>query len=301
MFLNITNIPVQKLQSDLFDEKKLQVSVLRLDKIHPVVSGNKIFKLYYFLQQALQNTNKRILTFGGPYSNHLAATAYACRQMGIPCTGIVRGEKPLHLSHTLQGCLNDGMQLHFISRQLYTKKESAEYLSSLQNEFENCIIIPEGGYGGIGAKGASLIYDCIQADMYTHICTAAGTATTAAGLLMDSTSQQVICVNVLKGITDMEQRIAFCCGQFYKKNKLHILNQYHFGGYAKKTPALINFMNQLWLQHQLPTDFVYTAKMMYAVFNTIENNGFTPGSNILCLHTGGLQGNNSLPQATLLF
>jgi 1-aminocyclopropane-1-carboxylate deaminase len=301
MFLNITNIPVEKLQDNLFDEKKLQVSVLRLDKIHPVVSGNKIFKLHYFLQQALQQPHKTVATFGGAYSNHLAATAYACNLLGLKSIGIVRGEKPAQLSHTLQQCLTNGMHLHFISRQEYALRDNPDFLLTFNKKFTGCIIIPEGGYDITGAKGAAQIHTCIPAHTFTHICTAAGTATTAAGLLMGSTNQQIICVNVLKGTGDMERRIAFCCNNNYENQQLQVLNQYNFGGYAKKTPRLIAFMNQLWQQHHLPTDFVYTAKMMYAVMDKIKNDGFAPGSNILCIHTGGLQGNNSLPKGTLLF
>lgn len=301
MPFNILDAPVEELNSMVFTTARLQVSVLRLDKIHPVVSGNKIFKLHYFLKAAVESPNKTLLTFGGAYSNHLAATAYACKQAGVKSIAVVRGEKPSVLSHTLQHCLDNGMHLKFVTREDYTTKDEIIFLQQLQNEFGECIIVPEGGFGVTGAKGAAKIYECIPSNTFTHICTAVGTATTAAGLLSSTVNETIICIPVLKGMTDIKQRIALCGVNIAKANQLQILDEYHFGGYAKKTPELISFMNELWQQFQLPTDFVYTAKMFYAIFDKIKKGWFTPGCNILCIHTGGLQGNLSLPAGSLLF
>jgi 1-aminocyclopropane-1-carboxylate deaminase len=301
MLLNILNTPVEILHDELFQQKKISVAVLRLDKIHPIVSGNKLFKLHYFLQQAISSSHKTIVTFGGAYSNHLVATAFACQATGLKSISIVRGEKPAQLSTTLQHCINYGMQLKFISREAYSKKEEDDFLAALKNEWGECIIIPEGGYHALGAKGAALIYDLIKDNSYTHICTATGTATTLAGLLLNGGDKKIISVPVLKGMNDIEERINFLFGNNFKPGMLQIFNNYHFGGYAKKTQELTNFMNYLWQQHQLPTDFVYTAKLFFGVFDKIKNNYFEEHSNILCLHTGGLQGNSSLPAGTLLF
>lgn len=301
MHFNILHTPVDVLKSIVFSTMGLRVSVLRLDKIHPIISGNKIFKLHYFLKEALASQHKTIATFGGAYSNHLAATAYACKTAGIKCIGIVRGEQAAALSHTLQFCTKTGMELQFVSRELYAEKETSPFVEQLKNEHGGCTIIPEGGYGIKGAKGAALIHELIQPATYTHICTAAGTATTTAGVLMGAATETIICVPVLKGMTDMEERIAQCTNGNFKKNQLLVFTDYHFGGYAKKTPELIAFMNELWQQYRLPTDFVYTAKMMYAITDKIKQGYFAAGSNILCLHTGGLQGNLSLPKGSLLY
>jgi 1-aminocyclopropane-1-carboxylate deaminase len=301
MPFNIFNAPLQVLSNPSFQQKKITLSVLRLDKIHPEVSGNKLFKLHYFLQAAMESSCKTIITFGGAFSNHLVATAYACKANDLQCVGIVRGEKPTQLSATLQNCINYGMQLRFISREMYAKKETKHFLADIEKQFEGCIIIPEGGYHPLGAKGATTIYNLIEKNNFTHICTAAGTATTLAGLLLNVQEQQIITVPVLKGFTDIMERLQFLGEGYCKTNKLTVFNEYHFGGYAKKTPDLLHFMNILWQQHQLPTDFVYTAKLFYAIFDKINNNYFDPNSNILCLHTGGLQGNTSLPANTLLF
>jgi 1-aminocyclopropane-1-carboxylate deaminase len=302
MLFDISKANIEELYDDLFTQKQVSVSVLRLDKIHPLVSGNKLFKLHYFLEDAVAGKHKTILTFGGAYSNHLCATAYACKVLQLKSIGIVRGEKPEQLSHTLQQCLQDGMQLQFISRQEYAKKNDPAFINNLKAAYGECIIIPEGGYHPLGAKGASLIMGLIKDNSYTHICTAAGTATTLAGILMAAKPEQIV-INfpVLKGITDTKIRIAQFTGNESEFKNLVTVNNYHFGGYAKKSELLIQFMNQCWRQYSLPLDFVYTAKMFFGITECIKNDAFAKGSKILCLHTGGLQGNKSLPLNTLLF
>lgn len=306
MLFDTSKATVDELADELFVQKQVQVFVLRLDKIHPVVSGNKLFKLHYFLEEALTNpkdaVQKTVVTFGGAYSNHLSATAYACKQLQLKCVGIVRGEKPMQRSNTLQQCSNDGMQLHFISREEYHLKESSAFLQTIERQFGNCLIIPEGGYHPTGAKGAALIMDLIAEQNFTHICTASGTATTVAGLLLAAKAgQQIIEVPVLKGISDIDDRLKYLIKKNNTEKNPYRFTEYHFGGYAKKTEALLDFMNHCWLQHNLPLDFVYTAKLMFAVIDNLKNNYFAKGSKILCIHSGGLQGNKSLPLGRLIF
>ena len=302
MLFDISKAVIEDLRDELFTKKQVTLSVLRLDKIHPVISGNKLFKLHYFLEEAISNNNKIIITFGGAYSNHLAATAHACNLLQLKSVGIVRGEKPAQLSHTLQQCLRDGMQLKFISRQEYAKKETPSFYKDLKSQFGDCFIIPEGGYHPTGARGAALIMDLIKDNSYTHICIPSGTATTLAGLLMGAKpTQKVISFPILKSMTDNKIRIKELTGNSKEFDNLLILNQYHFGGYAKKTGPLINFMDDCWLQYKLPLDFVYTAKMFFGVIESIKNGVFETGSKILCVHTGGLQGNKSLPLKSLSF
>lgn len=287
-----------ELKGKLFTDRNISVSVARLDKIHPIVSGNKLFKLHYFLEHALKEKNKALLTFGGAYSNHLAATAFACRETGIRSIGIVRGERQSTLSHTLKQCEADGMELHFISREDYRNKDSSGLLKELA---EDCIIVPEGGYHPMGALGAALIEDKIKTKAPTHVCTAIGTATTAAGLLMNlPAAVKVIGIPVLKEMNDITERISFLTGNKQYSNFI-CFNEYHFGGYAKKTNELIQFMNDFYSENSIPTDFVYTAKMMFAINDKIRAGYFEEGSRIVCLHTGGLQGNDSLPASTLVF
>ena len=270
MLFDTSKANIEELHDELFAEKQVSVSVLRLDKIHPLVSGNKLFKLHYFLEESIN-------------SSHPAGSG---------------GKTVL----TLQQCLQDGMQLQFISRQQYIQKDDPAFINSLKATYGECVIIPEGGYHPLGAKGAALIMDLVKDKSYTHICTASGTATTLAGILMAARPEQtVVGFPVLKGITDIKNNIIKLTEKVAEFENLLVLNNYHFGGYAKKTDLLIQFMNQCWLKHQLPLDFVYTAKMLFGTFDAVKNDTFTRGSKILCLHTGGLQGNKSLPLNTLLF
>ncbi len=295
MLFPVPDIPLQELTSNILAEKKLRLFVLRLDQVHPVVSGNKLFKLQYFLEAALKKRHDTVITFGGAYSNHLVATAYACKELNLKSIGIVRGEAPPTLSHSLQQCLDMSMDLRFVSREQYSQ------VSQEMIEQPNTTLIPEGGYAAAGAAGATGIFELLHEPDITHIITATGTATTLAGLLLKAGNMQtIISVPVLKGFSDIPERLQLLTGKS-RYNNLDIFNDYHFGGYAKKTPGLIAFMNDLYLEHDLPTDFVYTAKMMYAVFDKVKQGYFAEGSSIVAIHTGGLQGNQSLPPGTLIF
>lgn len=301
MLFPTSKIYIQKLSDNLFEQKQVSVSVLRLDQLHAIVSGNKLFKLHYFLELAAQQLKEGIVTFGGTYSNHLVATAFACKEIGIKSIGIIRGEQPKEISHTLKACIAHGMELKFITRQEYDQKEEPIFLESINFSYPNFLIIPEGAYNPLGANGASLIMDRIPIDT-THICCAIGTATTFAGLSKNlKNEQQLIGFPVLKNMNDIEKRVTFLSSLPYNKIQIQIINKYHFGGYAKKNNHLIESMNLIYEKHQLPTDFVYTGKMMTGVIDCISNGFFKKGSEILCIHTGGLQGNLSLEPGTLKF
>ncbi len=297
---DIQNSATVCIENELILSKQLSVSIVRFDQIHPIISGNKIFKLHYFLQH--HKAGNTLITFGGPYSNHLVATAFACNEKKIACIGIVRGEKPASFSKTLNDCINYGMQLKFLDRTLYNNKDSADFIKQIKQKYGiNITIIPEGGYHPTGAAGAALMMNHIPSSA-THICCASGTATTSAGLLIKKQPhQQIVAIPVLKGMNDFTERLQYLTGQTYGSNHLFIADQYHFGGYAKKTPQLLAFMNEIYMRFAIPTDFVYTGKMLFAVMDLIEKDFFPIGSNIVCLHTGGLQGNSSLPAGTLTF
>jgi 1-aminocyclopropane-1-carboxylate deaminase len=301
MLCYTNNIPFTSICSDLLKKHSVKMHVCRLDQLHPVVSGNKLFKLHYFLQAALAEDHRTVLTFGGAYSNHLVATAFACRERGLKSIGVVRGEAAETLSHTLAQCSAYGMQLHFISRNDYKISQTPEYISTLQQQSGPFTLVPEGGYHPMGADGAALIMEAEENKNATHICTAVGTATTLAGILKGSSeTQEIIAVPVLKNLHDLSARIQYLTGNDIPE-RLTVSDDYHFGGYAKKTPALINFMNEFYRSHHIPTDWVYTAKMMYAIFDQLEKGYLKPDSRIVLLHTGGLQGNLSLPEDTLIY
>ncbi len=289
-------IEIDEIYDDIWNKKNITVSLLRLDRIHPAISGNKMFKLYYFLKNAI-SLNKKILTYGGAWSNHLAATAAVCKELKLDCIGIVRGDKPAKLSHTLLFCMQQGMQLQFISRSEYAKREVSNY----QKNAEEYIIIPEGGYSPEGVAGAAIISQYLKNKNFTHVCCSVGTATTLAGLVSaKNVDVEVIGFSALKNLTDVEKRMQFLL-QNKLKNSYNLRSDYHFGGYAKKNDELIFFMNGFYKKHSIPLDFVYTGKMMFGVNDLLQKNYFPSTSNIVCIHTGGLQGNSSLPAGILSF
>ncbi len=290
-------IRTQSLQDRWLREHQVQLDVLRLDEVHPVVSGNKWFKLHYYLQEAVAGHYDTIATFGGAYSNHIVATACASQMMDVKSIGIIRGEEPANYSHTLVQAAAYGMQLHFVSREQYRQKEALKAL------YPTAYKIEEGGYGAKGVAGASLILQQVpHLEQYTHIACAVGTGTTLAGIVAAALPHQaIIGISVLKGYVSLGEEIKRLLPSPALHERFAMVHDYHFGGYAKYNTALLEYMRGIWKQHQLPLDFVYTAKAMYATEALIRKGTIAQGSRVLLVHTGGLQGNLSLPAGTFAF
>jgi len=284
------------IQPILLKQLNIQLDVLRLDKIHPVVSGNKWFKLKYYLQQAIDGNYAGIATFGGAFSNHILAAAYACNTLGIKCTGFIRGEMPQQYSQTLLDAQALNMQLEFVSRAAFADKDV------IMQAYPGLFFIPEGGYGKIGARGAAEILQLVpDLSAYDHIVCAAGTGTMLAGITNAALPhQQCIGISVLKNNLSLEKEM-LALVEKQAAGLVRIVHDYHFGGYAKYKQQLIDFMNTIWLEHILPLDFVYTAKAFYAVLDMAGQHYFPNTSKILFVHSGGLQGNRSFKKGTLLF
>ncbi len=274
-------IPVHRINEDIFDKNNIEVFIARFDMIHDVVSGNKLFKLYYFLKEALLS-GKNIVTYGGAYSNHLIATAYACKMLNIQCKGIVNGERPAKLSTTLESCINYGMALEFVDREKYKKLK----YSSLNNTL---IEIPEGGFHQLGKNGASLMWDKIKHLNPDYLCIPVGSATTLAGIISVADVKEIIAFPAIKNMHDISKRLQ----ELGVKNfdNLNINNEFHFGGFAKKTDELLKFIKDFKNKHNIPLDFIYTGKMMFGIFELAKAGYFSKNTRIVVLHTGGLQGN----------
>ena len=296
--LSTESIAVDEVDLQLLREKNVTLWVLRLDKMHPIISGNKWFKLKYYLEQAVTSGKNHIATFGGAYSNHIIATAAVGKLFGLKTMGIIRGEKPATLSHTLKQALAYGMEIIFMSREQYRGQQMPIGITDRDNFF----VINEGGYGITGAKGAAEILNYCQKQNYSHIACAVGTSTMMAGLVAASTpGQEVIGIPVLKNDEGVEKDLFNLLSPKDRVKKIKRITAYHFGGYAKYTAELISFMNQFYTQTHIPTDFVYTGKLFYGIIDLVQNNYFPKGSNLLLVHSGGLQGNLSLPKGTLIF
>ncbi|HLX66143.1 MAG TPA: pyridoxal-phosphate dependent enzyme [Puia sp.] len=282
-------------------QDNITADVLRLDRLHPVISGNKWFKLKYYLQQAQRSAANPIITFGGAWSNHLIATAFAAREARLDAVGIVRGEKPPTLSATLSSALHYGMKLEFISRRAYTEKSSAYFLGQLSLRYPGSYMIPEGGAGPLGIRGSEEILRITDTSRYTHILCAIGTGTMFQGLIRASMpGQSVIGVPVLKGV-DPLAGIDPSILPPDQSGRAQVLHGYHFGGYARHPPELIDFMNEFYRETAIPSDIVYTGRLFYALRDTIRRNFFPVSSRILVIHSGGLQGNGSLKPGLLEF
>ena len=296
--VNISAATTDEVQLPLINNHNIALDILRLDKIHPVISGNKWFKLRYYLDSAVQHGQQRILSFGGAYSNHIIATACAASKAGLQSIGIIRGEKPANLSHTLSDAAQLGMQLVFISRHAYNQKNNPAFIEGLQQEYDNPCIIPEGGEGITGVEGAAGIMQITESKKYTHVLCAVGTATMLSGLVKGTTQhQQVIGIAVVKGIDNMPLPYVAAKDQ----PRTSIVTDYHFGGYAKKNNTLLQFMNEWYEETGIPSDFVYTGKLFFAVNDLLKKGYFPATSRVLVIHSGGLQGNRSLPSKTLHF
>jgi 1-aminocyclopropane-1-carboxylate deaminase len=306
--------PLKWPESDL---SGVSADILRLDKIHPVVSGNKWFKLKEHLQTAAARGARHLTTFGGAWSNHIVATAWAAREAGLPVTGIIRGDEPPSWSSTLQTASSYGMRLQFISRAEYARQTrpfsgdpapAGEHTSDplppadLAAAYPGSYIIPEGGGGPAGVKGSKEILSLVERSRYSHICCAIGTGTTYLGLAEASLPEQwIIGIPVLKGLHGFLADIRDRLSDPKKLDHCRISPDYHFGGYARKPDELIGFINHFYRRTGIPTDFVYTGKLFYAVLDMIGKGLFPSGSRLLIVHTGGLQGNSSLEPGILDF
>jgi len=295
--LSPESITVDKIELGNINEKNVTLDVLRLDKIHPVISGNKWFKLKYHLRYAKEEGKEHIVTFGGAYSNHIVATAAAGQLFGYKTTGIIRGLEQATRSHTLAEAARLGMKLCFISRSDYASRNWPCELTGHRDVY----LIHEGGFGECGLAGASEILSFCHKEQYTHFACAIGSATTMAGLIRAALPRQtVLGVSVVKENGDIQRNLYALIGDS-PASGFQIINDYHFGGYAKHSSELVNFMNDFYKSTLIPSDFVYTGKLFFGIVDMIARNCFPRYSNILIIHSGGLQGNQSLPEGTLVF
>lgn len=265
----------------------VHLDIKRIDLIHPQISGNKFFKLKYNLLAAKQQGLSTILTFGGAYSNHIAATAYAAHLFGLHSIGIIRGEelasKPLN--PTLAKAQSLGMQLHFVSRNEYRLRDDANYLQKLGHQFPETFIIPEGGTNQLAVQGCQEILSEYDLEQYDVICSAVGTGGTISGLIERSAPhQKVLGFSALKG-DFLQQEIQ----QWTKKQNWSLTDAYCCGGYAKTSPELFAFIESFEAKYAVPLEPIYTGKMMFGLFNLIKNHYFPEGTRILAIHSGGLQ------------
>lgn len=299
--------PIQELKSALFSKQKLDVYIKRDDLIHQSVSGNKWRKLKLNIEKYRQGKFEKLLTFGGAYSNHIAATAKVGEELGVPTIGIIRGDELNEASNeTLKTASDCGMELIFTKREEYALRDEKYYHEELRRRHGHVCIVPEGGANFYGTVGCQEIIKEIPFD-FDYIVTACGTATTAAGLLSAVGTAKVIGVSALKGgefmldlIRDRLDELGLSKEDIEDSlDRFELVSDAHFGGYAKHTPELIDFINEFYQEFQIKLDQVYTGKMMFALMTKIKAGDFPEGSKIIALHTGGMQGTKSIKELLL--
>lgn len=298
--------------------------MLRLDLTHPHVSGNKWFKLKYNLEEAKKQGKDALLTFGGAYSNHIAATAAAGKEFGFKTIGVIRGEElrtsprpspdpllkqerveqpqtsppaPLlterGLNNTLRFAESCGMQLHFVSREEYRKKEVSEFIATLQKQFGDFYLLPEGGTNDLAVKGCTEILSLIDIP-FDAVCCPVGTGGTFAGIISSlKEGQKALGFSVLKGGEFLEEHISKLINPPsppLQGGPYSLVTQYHFGGYGKYSSALLDFILEFEKQNNIPLEQVYTGKMMFGIYDLIKLGHFPKNSTLIAVHTGGLQG-----------
>ena len=270
------------------EEAKIELYLKREDKLHAFVSGNKYRKLKYNLKEAERLGFDTLLTFGGAFSNHIAAVASAGHILGFKTIGVIRGEElqyKVKTNPTLQFAQENGMRFKFVPRDVYREKTTSVFLEVLKKEFGNFYLIPEGGTNTLAIKGCEEIL-ALDDKSFDFVCCAVGTGGTISGLINCSKPrQQVLGFPALKG-SFLHEDIS----KFVSKTNWDLVTNYHFGGYAKINSKLVNFINAFKSEYDVQLDPVYTGKMMYGIFDLVQKGFFPNGSKILAIHTGGLQG-----------
>lgn len=291
------NIENQRVVLSELEKFGVNLFIKREDQIHPYISGNKYRKLKYNLFKAQEEKYDTLLTFGGAYSNHISAVAFTGKEFGFKTIGIIRGDElsndlknTLEQNPTLNIANKHGMQFEFVTRSDYRLKNTEEFIDKLKDKFGNFYLIPEGGTNNLAIRGCEEILK--QGDeSFDIICSAIGTGGTISGIINSiNENQKVLGFPALKGdfLTKEIEKYTI------QGKNWSLINDYHFGGFAKINEGLVNFINQFKLETSIPLDPIYTGKMMYGLVDLIKKGFFKKGTNILAIHTGGLQGINGM-------
>jgi 1-aminocyclopropane-1-carboxylate deaminase len=292
MFDHPGDTPIVRINDPILDKSGIELCIKREDLLDQYISGNKFRKLKYNLIEAKKLGHHTILTFGGAYSNHIHALAYAGYMYNFKTIGIIRGEETLPLNPTLNDAREFGMQHYYISRAAYRNKEHPDFFRKLVDEFGEFYLVPEGGSNVFAVHGCTEIVN-ESVLQFEHVCCAVGTGGTLAGIIAGlSDKKNVLGFPVLKNGGFLEETITRLLAGYSNKSykNWQLMLNYHFGGYAKFDHSLVRFINQFKKSHQISLDPVYTGKLLFGIYDLAHKGFFKKGDRILAIHTGGLQG-----------
>ena len=293
MLLPKLHSEIQELQYHLPDGKSFVFWVKRDDLLHPQISGNKYRKLKYNLEEARNQGLDTLLTFGGAFSNHIAATAAAGHELGFKTIGVIRGdelakdfEHTLETNPTLALAYKNGMQFVFVDRSSYRLKHTPDFITDLQQRFGAFYLVPEGGTNALAVKGTEEIIG-EEETKFDYICSAVGTGGTISGIINAVKSHQKVL-----GFPALKEDFLHHDIQKYvrKSDNWQLIRDYNFGGFGKINKDLIRFINDFKKQTGLQLDPIYTGKMFYGIIDLFTKGFFDKNTKILAVHTGGLQG-----------
>ena len=295
------NSPLQIIETILSKQHGVNLLIKRDDLIHPTISGNKWRKLKYNLKHAKKSGSKLIISFGGAYSNHLHALAFAAQDVGIKVHAIVRGEYD-PLNPTIAAIKVQGVTVEFVSRLEYRQRNDAQYISQLQHKYPNATIIPEGGTNELAVQGVAELIDELPMSEIDYICVPCGSGGTTAGLLSRlPVNTKVISVPVLKNAAYLKEQIASLIRPLQWDNtNLLFIEGYDFGGYGKIKPELLAFIEDFYQQTGVKIEPIYSGKMIFAICDLMSKGYFKRGSTIVLIHTGGMQGLDGMRQRKLV-
>lgn len=269
----------------------VEVWIKRLDESNAESWGNKAYKLKYNIIQARSLGFKGLLTFGGAFSNHIAAVASLGKKENLPTVGIIRGEelnqnlgKTLEGNPSLRNAVRNGMHLEFVSRELYRQKTDPDYLKTLKAKYPSFYFLPEGGTNALAVKGCETILADGDRGFDVLSCSV-GTGGTIAGIIRSSREYQSVL-----GFAALKADLSEAIENYTEKNNWKLIPDDEFGGFGKINKALVEFINNFKEEYGVPLDPVYNGKMMYGLKGMVNRGNFKKNTRILAIHTGGLQG-----------
>lgn len=264
------------------DGQIAHLSVKRDDLIDPQISGNKWRKLKFNFHQ-LQDTNKiGIASFGGAFSNHIAALAAAGHRANINTIGFIRTHEIDVDNPTLKLALERGMTLVPLSREDYKKRSEPDFLQSLEQQYPEYFFVPEGGSNQSAMLGLKELAEEIsqQSNAETIAC-AIGSGGTISGLLDAMPDKKFI------GVAAVNDEALLQRLKDKYQQRLTIITSALFGGYGKTTDELNQFCLSFFQQTNIPIEPIYTGKLFYAL---CHDKRLIKKNDLLVIHTGGLQG-----------